>query len=239
MFPIVSRMGIGKSGARLSEIAIAARAFLFAFVICLLATITIAPAEAQTGGSGEPPPRDQLLKQRPSSTPRLTADQLKSCMMRATDVLVLDKKMAARNAELEKERISITGRQNDLETEKRKIDRRDAKAVEAFNAKIAEVNKAQTEFNTRSAASSDAINRESRTLTHGYNMDCAGLSFSLTDERALLSELKLSANPMREVEANRKGRPRPPTSPPPVPGPPAPGAPDVFILNPPKQPSPK
>lgn len=119
-------------------------------------------------------------------------------MTRAIDLLTSDKKIAARNVELEQERQKIAVKKADLETEKQTIDRRDPKAVERFNSKIGDLNKAQTAFNA-TLASAEMVTRQSHGLSHSYNMDCAGLTFSKTQESAALSQLKLTENPMQQV----------------------------------------
>jgi uncharacterized protein len=155
-----------------------------------------ASAQQQPGKSDAPPPKELLLGP-PQDRIQLTQDQLKSCMKQAIEITAFNSRMDTLNTNLEQERQRIKAQGEDVEAMRRTLNRSSQKAVDDFNAKINDYNTAQTAFNTL-IGKHGVTERDGAAMGRAY-IGCAGVNYSKAHEAAVLSELRLSDNPMHLI----------------------------------------
>jgi uncharacterized protein involved in exopolysaccharide biosynthesis len=142
-------------------------------------SLAVASGAAQAAGSA-PPPHEG------------TREELRACLSKKDDIDARTKELVPKQAEMQKDLSAVAAQQKAITAEQAKLNKRDAKAVTAFNTKLADLDREIDDANGKA----DAYNAEQQSL-HTQEVDwythCSTATYKSWDEEAVMKERQTAA----------------------------------------------
>lgn len=162
---------------------------LAAAVLCLAAGIgaQAAPPKKTAAPAAKPAASAASAAEEVSAESLASRDQLRKCMDSEDALRARQKAINEENAGIAKQMEELQAEQATLAEAQGKLDMKDKKAVDAFNATLAEHNAKLARINEKAQAynaKKDALNSELET----YNSGCATYKYRADDRDAILKE---------------------------------------------------